>query len=155
MTAIGQFVRVADPGSPSYAEVMRASVAFWSAILILSIPTFVGCAPPPVSEGGFDAADPASKSYAIERAAADRDRARIPQLVEQLRSDDPLVRMMAIETLERLTGRTMGYRHFDPEAARAAAIRRWVAAVESGEFAAEDDRPAQRSVGEAGVADAR
>lgn len=111
-----------------------------------------GCAPA-VSKGDFDAPDPASRAYAIERAARSGDRSRIPQLVEQLRSDDPLVRMMAIETLERLTGETMGYRHFDSVAARSAAVDRWSQAVAAGAFtdrAGIADRPVEE-----GVVDAR
>ncbi|MDH3583249.1 MAG: hypothetical protein OER86_03450, partial [Phycisphaerae bacterium] len=42
-----------------------------------------GCAPP-VSEGGFNAPDPASKLYAIIRAGRERDRSAVPHLIEQL-----------------------------------------------------------------------
>lgn len=137
-----------------YPQVMRACFAFWPSISGLVLITAIGCAPP-VSRGDFDAPDPASRTYAIERAAAANDRSRIPRLVEQLTADDPLVRMMAIETLERLTGETKGYRHFDPPAARAAAVGRWVEAVETGAFAAEDAQPPRSGDREAGVADAR
>lgn len=87
------------------------------------------CAPP-VSRGGFDAPDPASKIFAIERAMRGGDSSAVPALVEQLDSDDPLVRMMAIEALRELTDTTCGYRFDDPPLARREAIRRWVAWLE-------------------------
>jgi HEAT repeat protein len=89
----------------------------------------LGACAPPASRGGFDSPDPAAKLYAIERAMRRGDRAAVPQLVEQLDSDDPAVRLLAISALERLTGQTYGYRHDDPPWQRQDAIRRWVEAV--------------------------
>jgi hypothetical protein len=107
-------------------------------VLLLDL---AGCAPP-VSRGGFDAPDSASRAYAIERAAGQRDLTKLQSLVEQLDADDPLVRMMAITTLERLTGQTHGYRHYDPPEAREPAIQRWQEAVRS---AAEPPAQAMRN----------
>jgi hypothetical protein len=56
-------------------------------------------------------------------------------LVEQLDSDDAGVRSLAISTLQRLTGETLGYRHDDPPAARQAAVVRWVDFVKQREAA--------------------
>jgi hypothetical protein len=53
-------------------------------------------------------------------------------LVEHLESDDPAVRLAAIMTLERLTGATHGYRPYDSEHGRDAAVRRWAEAVRAG-----------------------
>jgi len=70
--------------------------------------------------------------YAIEKAARNLDRSSTPRIVEQLDSDDPAVRMLAITALQLLTGETYDYRHYDPVYLRRAAIKRWVEAVESG-----------------------
>jgi hypothetical protein len=86
-----------------------------------------GCTPP-ATEGGFDAANPAAKLYAIQRAGLREDRSKIPQLVEQLDSDDPAVRLFAIEALERITGETRGYKPYDPPHRRTQAIDRWIEA---------------------------
>lgn len=94
---------------------------------------WAGCAPP-ASEGGFDSPSPGAKLYAILDAARTNDHSAIPQLVEQLDSDDPVVRMAAIDTLKQLTGETFGYRYYDDTWTRREAIRRWVDAVERGEF---------------------
>jgi len=86
------------------------------------------CAPP-VSSGGFDAPDPASRIYAIERAMRTDDVSKTPLIVEQLDSDDPAVRFLAIGALEKLTGETYGYHYDDPPYLREPAIQRWVAYV--------------------------
>lgn len=105
---------------------MRALAAVGMMVGILT-----GCAPP-VSTGGFDAPDPASKVYAIESAVRSNDLAAVPHIVEQLSSDDPAVRFCAIEALERLTGETHGYLAHAPEDEREAAIARWEDAIHSG-----------------------
>jgi len=92
-----------------------------------------GCAPP-ASEGGFDSPTPGAKLYAIMDAARRGDRSAIPQLVEQLNSDDPLVRFAAAQTLEELTGETYGYDYADDPVQRRRAIGKWREAVESGAF---------------------
>lgn len=81
----------------------------------------------------FDSPDPYARALAIEEAAIRRDRAAIPDLIEALESDDPAVRFAAIGALERITGQTHGYRSYDPEWERQAAIERWVAAFGSGD----------------------
>ncbi len=82
------------------------------------------CAPS-ATEGGFDSANPAAKMYAIEQAAKRGDKAELGRIVEQLDSDDPAVRLLAITTLKRLTGETFEYRHHDPKDVRDRAMRRW------------------------------
>ena len=74
--------------------------------------------------------------YAIEYATAQGDPAAIKDLIEELDSDDPAVRYMAISALERLTGQTYGYRHYDSVMQRRDAIARWVAAYQSGSIPA-------------------
>ncbi|MEE9130469.1 MAG: HEAT repeat domain-containing protein [Phycisphaerales bacterium] len=87
---------------------------------------------PAMTEGGFDAASPAARSYAIEQAARAGDLDAVPKIVEQLDADDPAIRMLAIDALHRLTGETYGFHHYDPPHERHDAIQRWVTAVQSG-----------------------
>ncbi len=94
------------------------------------------CAPPPASEGGFESENPASKLYAIRQAGGQHDKTRIPQLIEQLNSDDPAVRMYAIIALEKLTGDRLQYDPYAPAHQRDAAVRRWVAAYQAGRIQA-------------------
>lgn len=87
---------------------------------------------PPAIDGGFDSANPAAKMYAIENAARDGDHSAINDIIEQLNSDDPAVRFLAIGALQRLTGQTYGYHCYDPPEQRQVAIEEWVKASKSG-----------------------
>jgi hypothetical protein len=89
---------------------------------------------PPASRGGLDSDNPASKLYAIRGAGLSGDRAYVPRLVEELEHDDPAVRMMAINALEKLTGQRMGYNPYAGPVQRQAAVDRWVQAVREGKF---------------------
>jgi hypothetical protein len=103
------------------------------AILALAA-TGTSCAPSSI-EGGFDSANPAARIYAMKEAirTGDDSPETLHHIVEQLDSDDPAVRLMAIGALEKLTGRTRGYRYDDPRPDRNDAIRRWVEALETGD----------------------
>jgi len=89
---------------------------------------------PSALDGGFDSANPAAKLFAIEKAAEAEDRSpeTLRRIVEQLASDDPAVRLIAIGALERLTGENHGYHHDGGPIERRAAIRRWVRYLEDG-----------------------
>lgn len=100
-------------------------------VILLACPALASCGPP-ATEGGFDSANPAARMYAIEHAAAQGDSSAVKDLIEELDSDDPGVRYMAITALERLTGQTYGYRHYDSVMQRRDAIAKWVAAYQSG-----------------------
>jgi HEAT repeat protein len=75
--------------------------------------------------------------YATEQAAREGDTAAIERIIEQLDSDDPAVRWLAIRSLEHLTGRTNGYDHAAPEDERRAAIDRWRDDLATGRLSAE------------------
>lgn len=81
------------------------------------------CSSPP---GGFDSPEPSARLRATAAAAEKKDPAAVPHLIEQLASDDPLVRMASIRTLEEITGQTLGYQHWGAEPQRQKAIRAWV-----------------------------
>ncbi len=111
-------------------------------ILIAAAGLLAGCAPAS-EEGGFDSANPAAQLYAIRDAGVSRDRTKIPALIEQLESDDPAVRLLSIQALERITGTRLGYNYFAPSHERAKAVQGWVEAYESGRF----DKPTSGSSG--------
>ena len=101
--------------------------------LILIAATLASCAPP-ASRGDFDSDNPAAKLYAIRRAGEDRDRSKIPKLVEQLDSDDEAVRMMSIQALKHITGEELGYDPFVSPVERRPAVEAWEKAVKDGRF---------------------
>jgi HEAT repeat protein len=73
----------------------------------------------------YDSPEPGARNAAIVATAARGSKQDIPNLVRMLESDDPTTRVLAIRTLERLTGETFDY---DPHAApfeRDAAVARW------------------------------
>lgn len=82
-----------------------------------------GCTPIPK---GFDSPEPAARIEAAVEAARTGDTGAIPDLIGLLDSDDPATRLVAIRSLERLTGETLGYDHAAAEPEREAAIGRWV-----------------------------
>lgn len=82
-----------------------------------------GCARAPK---GFDSPEPAARLDAITRAAERRDRASIPDLITLLGSDDPVVRLASIRTLELLTGQTLGYDYAASPAERKDMVDDWV-----------------------------
>ncbi|MBZ0172095.1 MAG: HEAT repeat domain-containing protein, partial [Phycisphaerales bacterium] len=79
---------------------------------VASMFTLVGCIPP--VPGGFDSPDPTMRLAAIAEAGRAGDTGAVPDLIEQLESTDPGARLLAIRSLERITGRTHGYDHAAP-----------------------------------------
>ena len=85
--------------------------------------TIAGCAAPP---SGFESPVPAARLDAITHAADTKDQRSIPELIGMLESDDPLVRLAAIRTLERITGTTLGYDYAAPDWKRREGVTAWV-----------------------------
>lgn len=102
------------------------------AVMLMTTLVLMQACGPSATEGGFESANPAARMYAIEQAARAGDRSAVRDLIEQLDSDDPGVRFLAISALERLSGETYGYRHYDPAVDRRDAIGRWIAAYDAG-----------------------
>ena len=105
-----------------------------SCVVVVAMISLTGCQPPRAAGGGFDSDDPASKLYAIRRAGAQRDAQSIEPLVVELGSDDPAVRMLAIDALERITGERLGYNPYAPQRERRQMAQRWAEAVSAGYF---------------------
>lgn len=99
-----------------------------------------GCVPIPQ---GFDSPEPGARISAAVEAAETNDTDAIPDLIVLLDSDDPATRLVAIRSLERLTGETLGYDYAAPVSERDAAVGRWV------EWSRQrsDEAPAERHAG--------
>jgi hypothetical protein len=97
-------------------------------VVVLVLPAGVritGCAAPPLDQG-FDSPEPASRIYAITRAAREGDPAALAGLVQSLESDDAAVRFLAIAELKRRNGGDdLGYRAYEAPHLRAEAVERW------------------------------
>ena len=93
-------------------------------LIVVGVGALGGCAPEAAS---FDSREPAARLEASFRAVDARDQRSTDELIRMLSSDDPAERLVAIRSLERLTGQTLGYDHAGTEAERAEAIDRWVA----------------------------
>ena len=109
-----------------------------AAFIVLLTLLLQGCEAPRYSQGSFDSSDPASRLYAIRRAGESKDRSSIKPLVEQLRSDDPAVRVFAIKALEQITGERLGYNPYSDVIERNEAVLVWEEAVKQKRFAGVD-----------------
>ena len=75
----------------------------------------------------ISAADPEVATVAMNKAAQTKSRGAIVPLVKRLYDEDPAIRLSAIKALQSITGEDMGYRSYEPEVKRIAAIKRWEA----------------------------
>jgi len=78
---------------------------------------------------------PLDRARAAVHLAEAGDSGAVDLLVELLNDHDRGVRMYSILALERLCGDTYGYRYYDPEPRRAAAVARWRQARQGGQVA--------------------
>ena len=70
---------------------------------------------------------PEVASKAMNKAAKEKSPLAIAPLVKRLYDEDPAMRLSAIKALHRITGEDMGYRSYEPQVKRMAAIQRWEA----------------------------
>ena len=77
----------------------------------------------------FESADSGGRMHAAVHAVAIGDAATVSYLVDMLTSDDPAERLVAIGSLERLTGQRLDYDPVGGASGRRAAIVRWRAWV--------------------------
>jgi hypothetical protein len=80
----------------------------------------------PRDQDGFDSIGPSHRLNAIVQAADQSDDASLCGLIQQLDSDDPAARLLAIRALEKRTGQTLDYRHDDPPWKRSQGVDRWM-----------------------------
>lgn len=97
---------------------LRAGLGVFSALACCSCSL-------PQQRADFDSIDPQERTLATIEAARSGDSASVPALIDQLESEDPGIRMLAIRSLERITGETKGFDYAAPEPARRQAVRIW------------------------------
>lgn len=108
--------RVSNAGWHIWRFICSASMIAWGA---------TGCGP--TINPSFDSPEPAARNAAIVRAAGSQDKSAVSDLVRMLDSDDPATRLLAIVTLEGLTGERFGYEHGASEVERNESIEKWEA----------------------------
>lgn len=120
---------VERPRAPRHARITRAQyhgvVLVRVFIVLAALGAIASCTR--AAPRGFDAAAPEARIDDILDAARAGDQSAVPDLVRQLDSDDPAVRLLAILSLERLTGQRLGYDHAAPAWQREPAVARWAA----------------------------
>ena len=84
----------------------------------------------PALRADADSRLPSERALAAAMARSD-ERVTNAKLVELLESQDPAVRLLAIDALKRRTGETLGYHFADPPIQRALAVERWASRVRS------------------------
>ncbi len=88
----------------------------------------------------ISAGKPEVATVAMNKAAQTKSRRAIVPLVKRLYDEDSAIRLSAIRALENITGEDMGYRSYEPEVKRIAAIKRWEAwMVEEGLASGQED----------------
>jgi hypothetical protein len=104
------------------------------ASLLFSSLALGGCQSAEPTERAFLSRDAVTRAQAAVQTARDGNpgEARAAALVSLLGDRDAGVRMYAILSLRRLYRDDLGYRYYDPEPLRAAAIDRWRAALHDG-----------------------
>jgi hypothetical protein len=89
--------------------------------------------------------DPSGKIPAMKKAVREHDMKVVRQLVKDLDSDDPAVRLFAIQALEKLTGQRYGYDYYSDEVQRKPALGAWQQWLAQQEGTAPTTRPADES----------
>lgn len=79
----------------------------------------------PQAPKGLDSPIPQERMEAAVAAAERKDISAVPSLVVMLKSDDPAVRLVAINSLEVITGERLGYDATASDAERSEGIDRW------------------------------
>jgi hypothetical protein len=97
---------------------------YWAYLLVAGVGLGAGCSAPRPPLVVSDP-DPSVKIPAIKKAVREKDKEAARQMVLDLESDDPAVRFFAIQGLQRLCGNDLGYRYWETEQNRQAAVERW------------------------------
>jgi hypothetical protein len=92
--------------------------------MLCAVACLVGCQDPrgPARVGSDD---PDLKILAIKQDVSTHSEADVAKMVEGLQSDDAAVRFYCIQGLCRLTHDNFGYRYYERDDDRAAALARW------------------------------
>ena len=95
--------------------------------VILIAVAAAGCfAPQPLTEEQkMNSSAGVERTQAVMAAGERNDRAKIPALINRLEDDDDAVRLAAINSLRKMTGKDFGYVAYDDEKTRRAAVAKW------------------------------
>lgn len=104
----------------------RTIVGMGVRAMLLILMCVAGCIRTGPKEQAFDSPLPARRTDALTDRSKLEDPSTIPGRIELLDSDDPLVRMLALRSLEHMTGETFGYDHSGSQVERDQAVDRWV-----------------------------
>lgn len=131
----------------------QARIARLVSVAAAALLLLVGCRSPAAQRRQLASSNPLDAVTAAVALAEAGDAGAVARLVSLLEDRDRAVRMYAILALERLCGQTHGYKYYEPEPARAEAVRRWQAALRQGEVViAARPRPAQSEARAPGAA---
>lgn len=100
-------------------------VRWIAATVILSGTVTAGCATGPRNFRAVEDPSGSMRARAVDLGEKKPDRVAIPRLIGLLNDTDPVVRMVAHESLKQRTGRDFGYVPWDGEAERAGAVGEW------------------------------
>jgi hypothetical protein len=100
-------------------------IATMSRAMAIFLLAGLGACSGPERRADFDSNDPQEQTLALAEALNGDQQDQIPALIRLLDSPDPATRMLAIGTLNRWTGQTLGYDHAASEPKRKASADRW------------------------------
>ncbi|MBN2447676.1 MAG: HEAT repeat domain-containing protein [Phycisphaerae bacterium] len=126
------------------AIIPRRSLGPLVIAMTLSVVLGAGCQ----SAGDFDSLNPYDRTRAIVVRAEAGDATAVHRLVALLDDEDSAVRMYAIVALKRLCGTDYGYRYYDCQDDRAAAVARWREAIQNGDVALRTPGDTRRELSE-------
>lgn len=99
--------------------------------LLVVTALIAGCGPSG-RERELTSRDPIERSRGAIGVANSDDASSLHRLVNLLEDDDPGVRLYAILALRKMTGQDYGYRYYQREIEREAAVARWREALRTG-----------------------
>ena len=111
-------------------------------VCVLAVMGTNGCGLPAVGLAELEDPDPVVRIRAARWAGENKKVEAVPALVNQLSDDGETVRLFAIGALKRITGKDYGYQYQADARSRAAGVKRWREALESGAIGGgeEDDK---------------
>ena len=106
---------------------------YWLVLATAWLTCLPGCNPSGMRREHLVSPYPLDRARAAVQLAEAGDALAVDLLIELLNDRDRGVRMYTILALERLCGQTYGYKYYDREPRRAAAVARWRQARQRGE----------------------
>jgi HEAT repeat protein len=124
---------VAKPYNHGMHRASATTAVCWLLLATAWLACLPGCNSSGIRREHLASPYPLDRARAAVELAEAGDAQAIDLLIELLNDRDRGVRMYTILALERLCGETYGYKYYDPEPQRAAAVARWRQARQRGE----------------------